>query len=132
MEPANLRRSERVRNQGASVPKDPSSPETPGPQPRKDSDYDYSPSQENDRDNDNTLSSEAYISPNRNVQWKEKVRKEARDAVLEDSPHGDCCAICGKSNIGGKTHNIAHLLDQALAGDKDTVSTELTLLHDSH
>lgn len=93
----------------------------------KDSDYDYRPPPDEDEPQ-----SSVYVSPKRNSQWKEDVKSEARQAVLEDSVHGTFCAICRDSNQQGHTYETAHIVDQSLAGNQETVSVQSSLLSRSH
>ncbi len=84
----------------------------------KDPDYAYRPPHEEDDE----PSSSAYISPRRNIQWKEDVKLEARQAVIDHSVHGLSCAICGCDNNDGISYNMAHVLDRSLAGNEELVS----------
>ncbi|KAF8904533.1 hypothetical protein CPB85DRAFT_1437833 [Mucidula mucida] len=82
------------------------------------SDYAYRPPHEEDDE----PSSSAYISPRRNIQWKEDVKLEARQAVIDHSVHGLSCAICGCDNNDGISYNMAHVLDRSLAGNEELVA----------
>ncbi|KAF8904537.1 hypothetical protein CPB85DRAFT_971202 [Mucidula mucida] len=97
-------------------------PETPQPlkssRKPKDPDYAYRPPQEEDDE----PSISAYISPKRNIQWKEDVKLEARQAAIDHSVHGLSCAICGCDNNDGSTFNMAHVVDRSLAGNEELVA----------